>query len=79
MHQLAEGEAADPVQLRDKDHWQELARDINRVIQRGVASRSDETGPPCIEDESPEGTTAKSEAMSLPSSPFSDQYTDVSI
>lgn len=34
IHRIADGQAASPIQLRRRDHWQEVADDFNRMLDR---------------------------------------------
>jgi len=63
LQQLAEGKPSGPVQLRDKDYWQELAQSINQIVQRGVKSGSsqpDVTSNACVATLSPDSSRESS-------------------
>ena len=36
LQQLADGKESRPIQLRQRDYWQELAQSVNLVMERGV-------------------------------------------
>ncbi|MDA7979054.1 MAG: hypothetical protein MPJ50_09840 [Pirellulales bacterium] len=60
MQAAVEGKRVDPVKLRETDHWQDLADDLNRLLARFDALRSGAEGDTNDADDAEADLTLKS-------------------